>query len=523
VRRRFEPSGEITSVDLIAALLELARERATASLDLARTGERIQFEFQEGDLAALRAPETHSPGQILIRSGKIQAETYRRLTVPEGEDRFSVAVASGVISKREALWAQKIAAIEALASVLTWTEGSYTLREDSPPAAGEFRLPVDRWILEFFLRSRDRPFVMERLGPTDAVLAPTERFADVFPSLGLTADADAVVGLVDGRATIQDVARKSSSEEFAIFKLLAALLSLELLAPEWSAGEAAFPPVHAPDPEIAFPEPKPEPPEAPAPVPEAAPASPSAVEEPAVEEPAVEEPAFEESDPEEPVAEYPALQQTAVPEVNLFAMTAPEEPPAGEAPDPDKKSRAPRVLLAAAFCAAAVAAAIAVWRARSPASAIPPLRVRQAPAGTLSPARPRETAAAKPSPSLRRESASEASPPTRTEEKASGGEDWNALAERGRRTFEHPGKFRYSIQLEIACETETLRRAAAQDRGGKHLWIVPTSYRGRSCYRVLWGRFTGLEEARRAKAGVPAIFSTGGNRPAVVPFHDLIH
>ena len=45
---------------------------------------------------------------------------------------------------------------------------------------------------------------------------------------------------------------------------------------------------------------------------------------------------------------------------------------------------------------------------------------------------------------------------------------------------------------------------------------VAAEHRGRSCFRVFWGRYATLDEARRAKESVPRFFFTRTNHPAVV-------
>jgi len=75
---------------------------------------------------------------------------------------------------------------------------------------------------------------------------------------------------------------------------------------------------------------------------------------------------------------------------------------------------------------------------------------------------------------------------------------------------------RYAVQLELACELPTLEKAWAWDKPPGTMWLLTTSYRGRTCFRVLWGWFGGLPEAREAKARVPEFFLGPGNRPMVV-------
>lgn len=51
----------------------------------------------------------------------------------------------------------------------------------------------------------------------------------------------------------------------------------------------------------------------------------------------------------------------------------------------------------------------------------------------------------------------------------------------------------YTVQFELVCETTSITRALAEV--GDKVWFVQTSYRGRPCYRVFWGRFNSSAEA----------------------------
>ncbi len=48
------------------------------------------------------------------------------------------------------------------------------------------------------------------------------------------------------------------------------------------------------------------------------------------------------------------------------------------------------------------------------------------------------------------------------------------------------------------------------------MWVVTTPFRGKTCFRVLWGRYPSREAAEAALAGAPAFFSTPRNHPMVV-------
>ena len=230
--------------------------------------------------------------------------------------------------------------------------------------------------------------------------------------------------------------------------------------------------------------------------------------------------------------------QPAVINRPLFARTAPEEPatePVIERADESAAvARPPRRVwpwIIAAVAAAALVAAVVVIR-RSRTAAVAPAETRAPAESGPAAVEPRAAAPATPAPKQKEKPppappseivvsrAPTAPAPSAAAPKsaARGGSEgrWTSLAEAGRREFEHPGKHRYAIQLELACEDSTLEKAFAADPGKGHLWISPYAFRGRRCYRVLWGRFTDLGAARTARGSVPAIFSRDGNRPTVV-------
>jgi septal ring-binding cell division protein DamX len=80
---------------------------------------------------------------------------------------------------------------------------------------------------------------------------------------------------------------------------------------------------------------------------------------------------------------------------------------------------------------------------------------------------------------------------------------------------------RYAIQVELVCELASLDEAWRYDRGGA-LWLLTADYRGQRCFRVFWGKYATLEEARAAKSSVPKFFFTPTNQPTVVSTRALL-
>ena len=66
----------------------------------------------------------------------------------------------------------------------------------------------------------------------------------------------------------------------------------------------------------------------------------------------------------------------------------------------------------------------------------------------------------------------------------------------------------YAVQFELVCETASVTKALRD--GGENVWFVPIAYRGRDCYRVLWGRYDTKAAAEAGVRAVPKSLASGG-------------
>ena len=131
------------------------------------------------------------------------------------------------------------------------------------------------------------------------------------------------------------------------------------------------------------------------------------------------------------------------------------------------------------------------------------------PAAAPSPRPTARPARLSPTPALRIPAASAQAPPRSRQ-------GWLERAERDQRSAASDRRARFTVQLELACEVPSLTEAFGHDRPAGTMWLVKTSFRGQTCFRVLWGRYPTREAAESALAGAPAFFSTPRNHPMVV-------
>ncbi len=622
----FDPEGKIRGTDILASLVALWREAASGSLQFQRSGATAGFELAAGEIVGASSSDPRfDTAAILVRAGKLEAATLERLSASEGMDRAMAALQAGVLTRREWRWGEKIRAVEVLSDLLTWIEGDYTFFRSAAREAGEFRLTIPRLVLELFLRSRDRGLVLHHLGGVDVPLVRDSGFDAEFSTFGLTDDAESVVRLIDGESTAAEIASEAPADTFAVEKLLAALVTLGLVHPAYTAGEsdsaaretpAMRPPVVEPPEAAAVQGPDGEPedealePEvdieetalsemdeasSPSAEPEGTPEDWDAGEERPLESDADRDDELVDTRLD-PGADAGADDFDERPESDAADLDAGPELPGdlmeGDAPGPRGTSafdrpldlttgvgplerpehRSTSPLLWVLLILVAIVGAVLYWRARGPAGPVEPMAAERSPsptmveatvgggpaetpasssvtsppaieppsnrAGTLSaptvaPTAPAPTSAPTrlaatavptkraPSPAPTRPAPTRAASAAATRSAASAAvprtrKQWLDRAARDQKTTASDRNARFAIQLELACEVTSLREAWAHDRPAGSMWVVTTSFKGRTCFRVLWGRYGTREEAAGALEAVPGFFSTARNHPMVV-------
>ena len=80
---------------------------------------------------------------------------------------------------------------------------------------------------------------------------------------------------------------------------------------------------------------------------------------------------------------------------------------------------------------------------------------------------------------------------------------------------------RFAIQLQLDCEVASVARAWEEDPGHTRIWLLPAVFRGRPCFRVLWGRFPSRSSARAGLATVPKAYRDPALRPWIVDLRSL--
>ena len=613
MRTAFEAEGEIRGTDLLAALVALWREGANGTLQFSRSGATAGFELAAGEIVGTSCSDPRfETAAILLRAGKLDEATLERLKAGEGTDRAHSALQAGVLTRREWRWGEKIRAVEILSDLLTWLDGEYWLFRTGARETGEFRLSIPRLVLELFLRSRDRGLVLHYLGGVDVPLVRAGHFDAEFATFGLTPDAESVVRLIDGTSTAAEISSEAPADAFAVEKLLAALVTLGLVHPEFVAPDTTPRPGPRPlpDPDLdeqeAGEEEEEEEREEVEPGGDEGDETIDARPLRGQDDSPLERDEEEDEDEEAPVDGEPA--RVPEPPASSVDEAAPEderpseglgfeeleiagvagarfgdgdeegspgrlveaelgrdqrlpsdlmdmEPASSEGgasldrpldmstgvgagERPRQRSGAPWLWLLALLAAAV--AGLLYWRSRGPTAPAPasPVAVGSTPTSVEPTAVPASAAATMTAPTPAATRPPPASPTSRRSQPTSvptarpaalaptaprpaaapqGLQKWLDRAARDRRKADADRRARFTIQLELVCQEESLADAWKHDRPSGTMWVLTTPFQGKTCFRVLWGRYPTRDAAQRALSKAPGFFSTPRNRPVAVP------
>ncbi|MCX7830323.1 MAG: hypothetical protein N2445_04610, partial [Acidobacteria bacterium] len=76
-----------------------------------------------------------------------------------------------------------------------------------------------------------------------------------------------------------------------------------------------------------------------------------------------------------------------------------------------------------------------------------------------------------------------------------------------------------TIAIMLACEKDSITKAFAESNNSKELIIFPYNFKGKSCFRVIWGYYNSKGEAEEAFNSIPKVFKDSGAK--VVPFETM--
>jgi hypothetical protein len=540
--------GAVRESEFLPGLARMGRDRFTGALRFER-GEVVKIVYlREGGIFSASTNEpSESLDEILLRGGKVTRDhVHQALVRRKSEESMGEALLrAGFITRKELRWAKRHQIVKVLRSVLAEDPWHYTIVPDyiSTRDLEGVAFPAEQILLELVVTEESRERVDHTLEGGRAVLKMTRDFPEWYKGLELNEDADEVIAFIDGERTAMEVAEAAAGDRWMNLRLLSALVVLGLLRTaskpkvireDSVPGGGAHPARQQLLPGIAAAgvsessdqkrdkglgdgEPN-----------EAEQLEQGRSESGGAEREWIEPPRAIE--PEDPVASDPELRDEARPgawdrDPISYSVDAAEEILAATRGDVagERSSRwlVPLVALGVLALILLLGWWLLGWDGMG------------GPAGEPS-AGPEEFGAVGSSSAMAAEAARAAgaavegadaagagaagqahgSDSERPAAVATGGVDslrfrYDRMAEEFLR---EAASVPYTVQFVLLCETDSVTQA--RELGGADVWFVPVEFRGRSCFRVFWGRFESEEAAMAAIPRIPERLRE--SRPVVI-------
>jgi|GEM_PF-1877448 len=539
---KFPAKGTLSKTSFIEILKEAAQDSLTGMVRM-ENGPIIKVVYlQKGSISFASSNEKSDRlTEVLKRAEKLTPEQ-----VDDAQSRLKpnvsigkTLVELGYISAKELLWGARAQVDRILHQLLFWSEGKYQILEGAlPKEIIHLNLPVPSVIFEGITKTQNREWILQNIGSPDAIYALASDFQEQNETLKLPVQQ--IISHLNGRRSLHDIAEKSDLDTFDICKTVVALEHLGLV----QAIQDVPLQMDLSAPETERPVETTEMVEAPGAIQEEAKELGQVLQLPTVED-LLTAPAAESAQEVEPPGEHEHLLPVAEKEPEMQPATVimqqeleekeKEKQRTKEVEIPDRRvplqnmlqrdSGAPatgpvprwKIPITTVLVIVTVALGVVFYIQRQ--STTPEV----APSGqsTLKPRADSVAPAVEPLPST--------SPVDQTESFHPPALDLppdaplrllhdGKIAEAAKSYRENVTKrnFGYSIQLVIACQEKTVQDTYRLMNYSKDIIVLPLSYKGQDCYRVLYGQFRAREYAQTAIQSLPEVFLKQSSPATVV-------
>jgi curved DNA-binding protein CbpA len=232
----FPLSGEIQGMTAPWLFHDIRKTKKTGTVFFEQTAETIKVFFKQGDVIfASSNSDNDSLGELLLRTGKItqqQLEKASTIAAKSGKNIGAVLFEIGALQPQELVDQTKLRARRNILSLFKSRQGRY--RFDGGALSGAEIVPLPMSTSELILegvRSLDWQEIRTSLPPLNTIIQKPADPAPLFQSTQLDQPERAILSLVDGSASIQDICGLSRLGDLRTLSALYVLLALRVLLP----------------------------------------------------------------------------------------------------------------------------------------------------------------------------------------------------------------------------------------------------------------------------------------------------
>lgn len=234
--------GNISILSLSDVLEFLNTSHKTGLLILKRNNERKELYIKEGNVifASSNLNEDRL-GDLILKEGKITQKHYDRsveLMAGKAKRQGKILIEIGAISPKDLwLWINKQIK-KIVFSVFEWTEGNFYFHEGDLPSKENITtdIIIPELIIEGIRNIRNYEVIEKRVPTKDIIFTQTTKISP----LELEPHEKHVLGLVDGKKSVDEIINISEIGEKETLKVLYMLLTIDLI---FMKGRKFYPPI----------------------------------------------------------------------------------------------------------------------------------------------------------------------------------------------------------------------------------------------------------------------------------------
>lgn len=228
------PADDIKDLTIPWLFQDLRINKLTGTVTFSRDKDVKKAFLKDGDIIfASSNKDEDRLGEYLLKKGKISREQFDKCSetvVKTGKKLGAVLFEMNAISAHDLVAQVKLQVREILLQLFTWRDGQYAIDKGNLPVADIIPLQMSTGdIIINGVRELDWKGVRKSLPPLGAVLRQATDPSLLFQSAHLDTDQQAVLGLIDGRRTIQDICLQSGIGDFNTLKALYVLIALRMV------------------------------------------------------------------------------------------------------------------------------------------------------------------------------------------------------------------------------------------------------------------------------------------------------
>jgi tetratricopeptide (TPR) repeat protein len=222
--------GNLSEASLPDVLQLLALGQKTGCLSVTDRSNFGYIYFDRGSIAyASIINRRDRLGDLLVKNGLIDPDELTAAveiqTTRSGTRLGEILIERGAISRQQLERYIHLQIEEAVYFLFTWTQGSFSFEPDQQPEEGALRVNInsESLLLEGARRVDEWSLIEKKIPSLDIVFAATSRL-DEAGEAEFTPEQRAVLPLMDGRRSVQDIIEESGLVEFDVGKALFGLV-----------------------------------------------------------------------------------------------------------------------------------------------------------------------------------------------------------------------------------------------------------------------------------------------------------